>query len=72
MENCLYTVAEVAEILKVNVNKVYELIKTGHLLALKLGRYKITQNELKRFLEDYNGKDLTDLSNVVEIDRQAM
>lgn len=72
MENCLYTVAEVAEFLKVNVNKVYELIKTGHLTALKLGRYKITQMELMKFLQEYNGKDLTDLSNVVDIDRQAM
>lgn len=72
MENYLYTVVEVSEILKVNVNKVYELIKSGHLAAMKLGRYKIAHFELMRFLQEYNGKDLTDLGNVVEIDRRAM
>ena len=41
----LYTVKEVSEILIVNVNVVYNLIKSGTLKALKLGRYKITSAE---------------------------
>lgn len=67
MQDYLYTVDEISKILKVNRNKVYELIKTGHLTALKLGRYKITKFELIRFLKENNGKDLTDLNNVKDI-----
>ena len=37
MEDTLYTVTEVAEILKVGKNRVYDLIKAGLLPALKLG-----------------------------------
>ena len=33
----LYTVKEVSRILKVNVHKVYDLIRAGLLPALKLG-----------------------------------
>lgn len=63
----LYTVPEIAEILKVNTQKVYELIKKGHLTALKLGRYKITKFELLRFLKENTGKDMTDLDNIKEL-----
>ena len=42
----LYTVKEVSEILIVNVNVVYDLIKSGTLRALKLGRYKIRRTTL--------------------------
>lgn len=64
MENYLYTVEEVASILKTNKNTVYELIRTGHLKGLKLGRIKVTKFELIRFLKEYNGKDLSDLNHV--------
>ena len=37
MEDVLYTVAEVAKLIKTNTNYVYELIKKGFLPALKLG-----------------------------------
>lgn len=63
----LYTVEEVAAILKVNKNKVYDLIRKGYLTALKLGRYKVTKFELIRFLKEYNGKDLSDLDNIKEL-----
>lgn len=68
MENLLYTVDEVAKMLRVNKNYVYELIKKKYITALKLGRYKITKFEVLRFLKDNNGKDLTDLDNVKEIE----
>ncbi|WIF95163.1 helix-turn-helix domain-containing protein [Caminicella sporogenes] len=68
MREYLYTVDEIAKILKVNKNTVYDLIKKGHLIALKLGRYKITKFELIRFLKEYNGKDLSDLDNVKKIE----
>lgn len=67
MQEFLYTVEEIASILKTNKNTIYDLIKKGHLIALKLGRYKITKYELIRFLKEYNGKDLSDLDNVKEL-----
>jgi len=63
----LYTVDEVAQILKVNKNAVYDLINANVIKALKLGRLKVTRFELLRFLKDHNGKDLSDLKNIKEI-----
>lgn len=62
----LYTVEETAAILKVNKHTVYDLIKKGHLKAMKLGRIKVVKSELLRFIDEYNGKDLTDMDNVKE------
>lgn len=62
--NELLEVTEVAKRLKCNRNKVYELIKSGQLQALKLGRLKVTSTELENFLERNNGMDLTDPYNV--------
>ncbi|NFD04979.1 DNA-binding protein [Clostridium botulinum] len=67
MEEYLYTVDEVASILKVNKNTVYDLIKNGNLIALKLGRLKVTKVMLLKFLKDFNGKDLTDLNNIKDL-----
>ena len=59
MEQMLYTVAEVAKILKTNTSYVYNLIK--------LGSYKIRGSTLEKFLQEYENKDLTDLTNVKEL-----
>lgn len=67
MDELLYTVDEVSQILKVNKNFVYDLINRKYITALKLGRYKVTKYELLRFLKDNNGKDLTDLDNIKEL-----
>ena len=67
MEEYLYTVDEVASILKVNKNTVYDLIKNGNLIALKLGRLKVTKVMLLKFLKDFNGKDLTNLNDIKEL-----
>ena len=67
MKDDIYTVTEVSKLLKVNKNLVYELIKKGHLTALKLGSLKVTRFEILRFLREYNGKDLSDLDNVIEL-----
>jgi len=64
----LFTVDEVSKILKVNNNCVYDLIKKGHITALKLGRYKVTKYELIRFLKSYNGKDMSDLDNIKDLE----
>lgn len=62
----LYTVSQVAEKLKINRNAVYELIKAGHIQALKLGSIKVTSQELNRFIGQAQGKDFTDLNNITE------
>ena len=66
----LYTAKEVSKILKVNVHKVYELIRAGMLPALKLGSIKIRKESLKEFLKKYEGMDLTDLDNVCNLTEQ--
>ena len=63
----LYTVKEVAKIMKVNVHKVYDLIHAGLLSALKLGTIKIRKESLAEFLRKYDGMDLTDLNNICSI-----
>lgn len=64
----LYTVKEVAKIMKVNVHRVYDLIRAGLLPALKLGSIKIRKKSLNEFLEKYDGMDLTDLEKVHRMD----
>lgn len=65
--NLLYTVSEVAEILKVNKNTVYDLINRKLLIGLKLGNMKVTKAEILRFLKENNGKDLSDLNNIKDL-----
>ena len=64
MTDLLYTVKEVSKVLRVNPNKVYELINTGLISALKLGSIKVRVCELERFVNENDGKDLTDLNNI--------
>jgi excisionase family DNA binding protein len=48
----VYTVQEVARILRVNPLTVLRLIKRGNLRARKVGRvYRITEQELSLFLD---------------------
>jgi len=63
----LYTVPEVKKILMVSEECVRDLIRKGHLRALKLGRLKVTHEELQRFLTEGNGKTFEDLDNVKEL-----
>lgn len=72
MEQVLYTVAETASLLKTNVNYVYDLIKANKLQALKLGSLKIRKQTLLEFLERYDGKDLSDLNNIKELDTSGV
>ena len=71
MEYVLYTVAETAKLLKTNSNYVYELIKRGLLPALKLGSYKVRKTALTNFLEKNEGKDLTDLDNIISLNMKG-
>lgn len=67
MEQILFTVAEVATILKTNKTYVYSLINAGLLPALKLGSLKIRRASLEEFLKNYDGKDLTDITNIKQL-----
>lgn len=71
MEDVLYTVAETAKLLKTNSNYVYELIKRGLLPALKLGSYKVRRTALINFLEKNEGKDLTNLDNIISLNMKG-
>lgn len=50
----LYTVSEVAKLLKVNRNFIYTLINSGELKAVKIGSLKIRKVDLEEYV---NGKD---------------
>jgi excisionase family DNA binding protein len=63
----IYTVAEASKIIKSNPTYVYELIKAGLLPVLKLGSYKIRRQALLDFLQRYEGKDLTNPKEIVDI-----
>lgn len=60
----LLDVTEVSKLLKCNRNKVYDLINSGALQGLKLGRIKVSTIELHDFLVRNAGKDLTDPYNI--------
>ena len=68
LEDVLYTVPEVASLLKTNENYVYKLMNAKLLPYLILGRKKVRKQALLNFLEQYEGKDLSNPENVKEID----
>ena len=47
----LYTVTEVAKMLKVNRNFVYKIIADGELEAVKIGSIKVRKEALNRYIE---------------------
>lgn len=63
-KDVLYTVSEVAELIKSNQAYVYDLIKSGLLPALKLGSLKVTRKDLLAFLDKYKGYDLSKPFNI--------
>ena len=60
----VYTVKEVSEILKCNVDYVHKLRRAGVLKFMKLGSYKVRQAELERFLAEAEGYDISDPNNI--------
>ena len=49
----LYTVTEVAQLLKVNRNFVYKIINNGELEAVKIGSIKVRREALNRYVEKH-------------------
>jgi len=70
VSSMLYTVKEVAQYIHTNPSYVYELIKKGYLPAMKLGSYKIRAEALSTFLEQCEGKDMTNLNDIRELPKQ--
>lgn len=68
MNEVLYTVSEVSKLIKCNTNYTYSLINKGLLPALKLGSMKVRRTALLEFLEKYEGKDLTDINQIVDLE----
>ena len=48
----LYTVTEVAKMLKVNRNFVYKIINTGELEAVKIGSIKVRKEALNQYIQN--------------------
>ena len=48
----LYTVSEVAKLLKVNRNFVYKIINDGELEAVKIGSIKVKREALDRYVNE--------------------
>lgn len=70
-DTVLYTVKEVATLLKTNIDYVHKLRKAGILPFLKLGQYKVRKQTLNDFLTRYEGKDLTDPFDIKELDNES-
>lgn len=68
MEDMLYTVPEVAAILKTNVDYVYRLQRAGLLQFMKIGRLKCRKSTLEKFLEKYDGCDISNPFDVQQLE----
>lgn len=68
MEDILFTVKEASQLLKTDETTIRNLINKGFLKGLKLGRLKIRKVEIERFLSWAEGKDLSDLDDIKELD----
>ena len=66
----LYTVKETATVLGCNIHLVYDLINKGLLPAMKLGSLKIRLTSIEEFLKKYDGMDLTDLDNIINLNKK--
>lgn len=55
------TVSEAASLLGVNVNTIYKLRDTKLLPFIKLGCWKIAEEDLQAFLDEHPGVDLLSL-----------
>ncbi len=70
MEDLVYTVPEVAAIIKSNTDYVYKLQKSGLLKFMQMGRLKVRKATLEAFLEKWDGWDISDPFNPKQIDEQ--
>ena len=67
-ERLIYTVQEVAKMLHSSPNYIYSLIDKGYLPALKLGSIKILKTTLEKFLQENEGKDLSNINDIKKLE----
>jgi excisionase family DNA binding protein len=67
LEQILYTVPEVAKLLKTNADYVHKLRRTGLLPFIKLGQYKCRKESLEKFLASHEGEDLTNPEDIKKL-----
>ena len=68
----VYTVKEVAAILKTNIDYVYKLHKSGILRFMKIGNLKCRKETLEEFLQKYDGYDISDPMNIKKIEGSSL
>lgn len=68
MDNLLYSVPEVAKILKCDKNYVYNLINRGLLPCLMLKSKKVLHSSLMDFINKYNSYDLSNLDDIKPVE----
>jgi excisionase family DNA binding protein len=68
MEDYLLSVSDVAKRLNISRNQTYDLINRGLIKTLKFKSLKVRNSEINRFLSEYEGKDLSDLNNIKNLD----
>jgi len=66
----LLTVDEVAKFLHCNKSKVYELVNSGVLPCLRLGRVKVLKSSLLKMLMKYEGCDLSNPEEIKYLDKR--
>lgn len=67
-DKMLYTIRQAADLLGISPNKLYDLIHAGRIKCIKLGSMKVSKTEIDRFIEQSQGKDLTDPKNPKELE----
>jgi len=60
-DDVVYTVKEVADILHVNKNYVYNLINKNLIPVMKFKSYRIRRSSLIKFLNEYENVDLSQI-----------
>jgi len=72
LDAALFTINEVAIILKTNSDYVHKLRKTGLLKFLKIGNFKVRKETLLEFLEKYEGFDLTNPNQIIPLEENII
>jgi len=54
MPENIYTISEVAKLLKTNKNYIYQIIKEGKLKTVKIGTLKVRESDLQKFINELN------------------
>ena len=67
MDNKLYSIKEVSQILRVTPRYAYDLVYRGLLPAIKLGSLKVRPEDIDAFLDKYNGYDLSNPADVMPL-----